>query len=451
MTDRATRETDALKTLDRLLDLARKAGAEAADAVLFEAVSLSASCRLGKPEDLERSEGRDVGLRILHGKRQSYVSSSDTSDAALVELVERANAMAKAAPEDPWCGLNPPELAATDWPDLDLFDASEPDAETLIARAYATEAAALAVDGVTNSEGGSAGFGSGLVALATSTGFAGSYSTSSHSLSASVIAGSGTEMEGDYAFSSARFLGDLETPEIVGEEAGTRAVRRLNPRRVDSQQVPVVMDPRVSNSLLGHFTGAISGIAVARGTSFLKDSMGEAVFPSTVRVVDDPLRVRGLRSKPFDGEGMATARRDLIADGVLQTWLLDGASARQLGLSPTGHASRGTTSPPSPSSTNLYLEPGQQTPAELIAGIDRGLYVTDLIGFGVNGVTGDYSRGAGGFWIEDGEISYPVTELTIAGNLKDMFLNLTAADDLVFRYGTNAPTIRLDGMTVAGN
>ncbi len=451
MPDLKAAQDAALTLLDSLIDRATAQGAEAADAVLFESTSVEASCRLGKPEDLQRSESRDVGLRVLMGKCQSFVSSGDTTPQALDDLVERAVAMARVAPEDPYCGLADADLLAADIPELDLADTTpEPDAQTLIDRALATEAAARAVDGVTNSEGAEAGWGSGVVALRTSTGFRRAYATTNIGLGVSVVAGEGTGMERDYEFTSARHMADLDDPDAVGRAAGERAVKRLNPRKVDSGQVPVVFDPRVSNSLLGHFAGAINGAAVARGTSFLKDKLGEKVFSDTVSIVDDPHRKRGLRSKPFDGEGVANRRCELASNGTLNQWLLDCAAARQLGLTTTGHASRGTASPPSPSTSNLYMEPGAVSRDDLIGAIDNGFYITELIGFGVNGVTGDYSRGAAGYWIENGALAFPVSELTIAGNLKDMFQAITPADDLAFKYSTNAPTLRVDGMTVAG-
>jgi len=450
MSESAAEAANDLDLLTGLLTAAQRAGADSADAVLFESQALEVSYRLGEPEDLERSESRDLGLRVFVGQRQAIVSSTDLAQATLDELVERAVAMARIAPEDPYCGLADPSRLCTAPADLDLADPAEPTPEQLYDMAARAEAAALAVDGVSNSEGAGAGWGRTSVALATSGGFAGGYAASSHSVHASVLAGEGTGMERDYDFSSARHGTDLEAAEAIGKAAGERAVGRLNPRKVASTQVPVVYDPRVSRSLLGHFAGAISGQAVARGTSFLKDSMGEAVFADGIAVIDDPHRPRGLASKPFDGEGVRNGKWTLVDDGRLQTWLLDSSAARQLGLETTGHAARGTSGPPSPSTSNLYMQPGGLTPEALIGAIDDGFYVTELIGFGVNGVTGDYSRGAAGFWIEKGKLAYPVSELTIAGNLKQMFRELTPADDLVFRYGSNAPTLRVDGMTVAG-
>lgn len=440
-------------SLDLLTDLiarAKRAGADAADALYAEGVSVSHSQRLGKTEKLERAEGRDLGLRVFIGKRQAIAASSDQSPKALADLVERAVAMAKAVPEDPFCGLADPALLARDFPALDLADANEPAPETLIAHAKEAEEAALAVKGVTNSEGAEAGWSRGRVALAASNGFAGAYENTRHSVGVAVVAGEGLGMERDYDYCTVLHAADLESPEKVGRHAGERAVKRLGARKAKSASVPVIYDPRVSNGLVRHLAGAINGAAIARGTSFLKDKMGQAVTSPHLTIVDDPHRKRGLGSKPFDGEGVANKRRALVEKGVLKTWLLDSRSARQLGLTSTGHAARGTSGPPGPSTTNLYLEAGTVTPEALMADIKNGLYVTEMIGMGVNMITGDYSRGAAGFWIEDGKLAYPVNEITVAGNLKDMFLNLTAANDLVFRYGTDAPTLRVDGMTVAG-
>jgi len=436
--------------LDAALSGAKKAGADAADALFVEGVASSVSYRLGKLEDVERAESYDLGLRVFVGNRAAIVSSTDFSPEALAALPSRAVAMARLAPEDKFAGLAPVDRLAREIPVLDLEDSSEPAAERLIALARDVEGAALDVKGVTNSEGGGAAFSRSAVALATSTGFFGRYAGTSHSVSVSVLAGEGTSMERDYDYDSTRHAGDLRPAEEIGRKAGEKAVRRLNPRSMKSQSVPVVFHPDEAAGLLGHFAGAISGAAIARGVSFLKDKMGQKVFGPGVSIIDDPHRPRGLRSKPFDGEGVANARRALIEDGVLTTWLLDCASARQLGLETTGHAARGTSGPPGPSASNLYLAPGALSPAELIADIKSGFYVTELMGMGVNGVTGDYSRGAAGFWIENGEIAFPVSEVTIAGNLIGMFANLVAASDLKFRHGTNSPTVRIEGMTLAG-
>jgi PmbA protein len=445
-----TAPRDPQKILGSLLDAAKAAGADAADALYVEGVSSSVSYRLGKLEDVERAETADLGLRVFIGQRVAFISSTDFSADALAALPGRAVAMARLAPEDKFAGLAPTGLLARDIPALDLEDPAEPGADTLIERARTVEGAAMAVAGVTNSEGGGASFSRHAVALATSAGFYGRYAGTSHSIGVAVLAGEGTGMERDYDHASARHAGDLRDAAEIGRKAGEKAVRRLGPRKVKSQSVPVVFHPDEAAGLVGHFAGAISGSAIARGVSFLKDRMGQAVFAPGVSILDDPHRIRGLRSKPFDGEGVANRRRALIEKGILTTWLLDSASARQLGLETTGHAARGTGGPPAPSPTNLYLEAGTLSPEALIADIKQGFYVTELMGMGVNPVTGDYSRGAAGFWIENGEIAFPVSEVTIAGNLKDMFARLVPASDLEFRHGTNAPTVRIEGMTLAG-
>lgn len=439
---------DRLTTLSDLIAAAKRAGADAADALLVSSASLSVRRRLGQIEQLERSEGFDLGLRVFLGRRQAIVSSTDPDPKGFAALAERAVAMARVVPEDPFAGL--PEAVAVPPRDLDLADTAEPSAEELLARAAAAEEAALAVAGVTNSEGADAGWGRYDIALVGSNGFAGAYARTSHSISATALAGAGTGMERDYDWSSTVHLADLDDPVAIGRRAGEQAVRRLNPTKAKTARIPVVFDPRVAGSLLGHLVGAINGAAVARGTSFLKDRMGQQVLAAGLTVRDDPLRKRGLRSRPFDGEGMPGEGRAIVADGVLTTWLLDWRSARQLGLASTGHASRGTGGPPGPAPTNLWLEPGTLAPAELMADITEGLYVTDLIGMGVNGVTGDYSRGAAGFMIRNGQLAEPVSEVTVAGNLKEMFLHMTPANDLVFRRGTDSPTVRLEGLTLAG-
>ena len=444
------RSADDSNLLDDLLNKAKARGADGADGLLVRSTSLSHAQRLGEIEKLEREESFDLGLRVFRGHKQAVVSSTDLSAEALDELVDRALAMAATVPDDPWCGLAEPDQLSSGAQDLDMVDAVEPSGDDLVAMARTCEDAARAVEGITNSEGAEAGWSRTQVALAASNGFSGGYARTDFSVGVSVIAGEGTDMESDYDYSQAVFRSDLEDPATTGASAGTRAVSRLGGRKMPTSEVPVVYDPRVAGGLLGHLSGAINGSAVARGTSFLKDSLNTPVFATGITIVDDPHRPRGLRSKPFDGEGLANGKLDLVEDGVLKTWLLDLASARQLGLTSSGRASRGTSGPPSPTPTNLYLEAGTLTPDELMADIDNGFYITSLMGMGVNGVTGDYSRGAGGFWIEGGKISFPVTELTVAGNLKDMYRNLRPANDLVFRYGTNSPTVRIDGMTVAG-
>ena len=441
---------DSADLLNGLIARAKRLGADAADAVMLRGSALDASCRLGEPEEVVRSEVRSLGLRVFVGNRQAIVSTTDFSQGALGPLAEQAMAMARAVPEDPHAGLADPALLARDWPTLDLVDDSEPDAESLMTRALEAEDAARAVAGVTNSEGADAGWRRREVTLVTSDGFVGCTESGSHSISAAALAGEGTAMERDYWWSSAVHETDLDDAATVGRRAGERAVRRLGARKAQSGQVPVLYDPRIAGGLLSHLAGAISGPSIARGTSFLKDALETEVFAPNITVVDDPHRARGLRSLPFDGEGVATERRRIVEDGVLKTWLLDSRSARQLGLATTGHAVRGTGGPPSPACTNLWLESGAESAEALIGGVASGLYLTELIGMGVNQVTGDYSRGAAGFWIEGGEIAYPVSEVTVAGNLRDMFRHLTPASDLSFRYGVDSPTVRIDGMTVAG-
>ncbi len=428
-----------------------RAGVDAADAVFAADASTEISVRLGKLEDVGRSESEDLGLRVFVGRRSASVSTSDLSPEALDALVERAVAMAREAPEDQWAGLAPEDRLMNGAPPLlDLDDGGEVSPADLREAALEAEVAARAVTGVTNSEGGGASASRSVWALATSHGFAGAYATTGYGLSASVIAGEGSGMQRDYGFHSARHRSRLDAPGDVGRMAGERAVARLNPGKIENAALPVVFDPRVGAGLLGHLVGAISGQAIARRTSFLLDALGTKVFAEGVTVSDDPHRPHGLRSRPFDGEGLPVSPCDIIREGVLETWLLDSAAARQLGLEPTGHAARGVGGAPGVTTSNLYMHAGQVPVETLIGDIMRGVYVTELIGQGVNGVTGDYSRGAAGFLIENGKITRPVAEFTIAGNLKDMFLNLTPANDLEFRYGTNVPTVRIDGMTVAG-
>lgn len=427
-----------------LMKWAKAAGADAADALFDVNESISVAQRMGQREKLESSESSGLRLRAFVGQRQAVVSTTDFSPQALRGLAERVVGMARAVPEDPTCGIAPRELLATRWPDLDLDDRRRPSARSLVDLAATAEDAARSVKGVTNSEGAEAGWGRTRMLLVTSNGFSGNFRRGGYSLSCAVLAGEGTGMERDYEWTSAVHFEDLMPAAKVGRNAGRFAVERLNPRKAISARLPVVYDRRVSGSMLGHLAGAINGRAVARGTSFLKDRMGQQIFAKGIRIVDNPLRKRGLGSRPFDGDGLPTKRYNVIDDGVLTTWLLDLASARQLNLKPTGHGPGGGTS-------NFYLEKGRLSPDELIADIKSGLYITDMIGFGVNGVTGDYSRGASGFWIENGKKAYPVSGITVASNLKDMFLNMTPASDLQFKSATNAPTVRIEGMTIASS
>jgi len=440
-----------LSLLSDLVADAKRAGADAVEAVRVDQISVAVGWRMGALEHLERSESEDIGLRVLIGKRQALVSTSDLSKTALAELVERAVSMAKVVPEDPYLGMADPAQLATSFPELDLYDPAEPGAEVLIDLASRGEDAARAVRGVSNSDGSRAGWGRSKVAFVGSNGFAQAHSATHSSLSVSVLAGESKDaMETDYDHTAAVFFADLRSPEDVGREAGERTVKRLGARKVKTCKVPLVFDPRVSRGLVGSLSSAINGAMVARGTSFLKDSLGKKIFASGIRIVDEPHRRRGMRSRPYDAEGLPTRTWNVIEDGVLTTWILDLRSARQLGMASTGHASRGVGSAPSPSVSNLYLEAGPITRDEMISDIDQGLYITHMFGSGVNVVTGDYSRGAGGFWIDKGELAYPVSEVTVAGNMKEMFPNLAAASDLELIHGIDAPTVRIDGMTLAG-
>ncbi|MGE5721318.1 MAG: TldD/PmbA family protein [Sphingomonadales bacterium] len=434
-----------------LVDAARKAGADAADALYVAEGSTAIQVRLGELEDVQRSEGEEIGLRFFIGARSATVSSSDLSAEALKALVERAAAMAREAPEDPYAGLAPKDRLLTGpGPDVDGDDGGDPLPAELKARALRMEEVGRSAAGITNSEGAGVSAGRSVIALATSHGFCRGYSSSGYGAYLGLIAGSGAGMQRDSASHHARHLEDLDTPEELGALAAERAVKRLNPAKLPSGAMPVVFDPRVGASLLGHLSGAITGSAIARKTSFLLDRKGELVFAPGTIVRDDPLRRRGLRSRPFDGEGVATRPVDVIADGRLTEWLLDSASARQLGLEPTGHATRGIGGSPGAGPTNLDMLPGTLGKEELIRDIAHGVYVTELIGQGVNLVTGDYSRGASGFIIDHGVIGSPVAEITIAGNLADMFRNITPANDLELRRAINVPTLRVEGMTIAG-
>jgi PmbA protein len=447
-------QSDLTQLAERLVAAARRAGADQADALAVRSVSLSVEVRDGAVEESERSEGDDLGLRVIVGRKQAVVSTNDLKGNGLDALAERAVAMARAAPDDRFAGLADANQLARDiareTATLDLLDPDMPDVRLLEERAREAEAAGLAVHGVSKSGGASASAGIGGLVLVTSHGFHGASIGSRHGISMTAIAGDGTGMERDYDFSSTLHASDLENARTIGRHAGERAVKRLNPRKVTTRRVPVVFDARISGSIVGHLASAANGASVARKTSLLREKLGQKIFASGIHIIDDPLRPRGLRSRSFDAEGVAGRSRHLIEDGVLKTWILDCATARELDLETTGHAQRGVSSTPSPGPSNLHMAPGDKSPDELIADIADGFYITDMIGMGVNLVTGDYSRGASGFWIENGECTYAVSEVTIAGHLSDIFASVTPANDLVFRYGTNAPTLRIEGMTVAG-
>jgi PmbA protein len=440
---------DARRIAQSLVERGIAAAATAADAIYLGDRSSGVQVRKGELEGVSRSEGEEVGLRLFVGQRSATAASSDLSDEALGLLVERCLAMAHEAPEDPYAGLAPAELLETGEPPfLDGEDRGEPDPEDLRARAMEADHAALAVAGVTNSSGAGASASASTIALATSGGFSGAYRSTGHGISASAIAGEGATMQRDHDWHSARHLEDLDGAAEIGRSAGERAVARLNPIRPKPGKYPVLFDPRVSSSLLGHFAGAITGSSIARKTSFLQDKLGSRVFGEGVTIVDDPLRLRGLRSRPFDGEGVRVSRQELVSGGVLNQWIAESASARQLGIRPTGHAVRGTGGAPGASPSNFYMEAGARRREELLAAHPEAVLIIELIGQGVNAVTGDYSRGAVGFMVRNGEIAEPIAEITIASNLIDMFASLEPASDLVFRRGTDAPTILVPEMTV---
>ena len=431
----------------RLVEAALKAGADACDAVAVTGMSLSVEVREGKVEETDRAEGDDVTLRVFIGRRSASVSANTMDDPAA--LAERAIAMARVTPEDPFAGLADPAHLLRQLPELDLLDATELSAAELKDLALAAEAAGLDVAGVSKSGGASASWRLGGMVLATSHGFTGAYTTSRFGLSMTAVAGEGTGMERDYDYDYQTFFEDMEDAALIGRRAGERAVRRLKPQKLTTRTATVLYEARAARSFLGHLAGAINGAAIARGTSFLKDRMNQAVFAPGIRVTDDPLKPRGAATRPFDGEGLGGVPLDMIEDGILRHWYLDSTTARELGLTPNGRAHRGGAGT-SPGATNLTLHPGSESLEDMMRAAGSGLVVTDLIGHGVNGVTGDYSRGASGFWFENGEIVMPVSEITIAGNLKDMFARLRPGSDLDARYSAAAPSIAIEGLTIAG-
>jgi PmbA protein len=443
-------KTDLLSVAADLVKMAVKAGATSADAMAISSRAQDVSLRHGVIEELEQSESQDVGLRVFVGQSAAMIGGSVLTRDSLQRLVDRAMAMAKLAPPDPYAGLADPQQLAQDLPELDLVSSVELDIDALKGLAQRAEDAALVVPGVTRSNGASASASRSLVALAMSNGFARHWERTSFGNSASVVAGEGTAMERDYDGHGASHFEDVESPEKIGRTAGERAVARLNPRKIASQRVPVLYDRRVATSLMGHLLSGINGASIARGTSFLKQDLGKALFQNNVTLVEDPHRLRGPASRPCDGEGLPTIKRNIIDQGILTTWIMDLRASRQLGLAPTGHGARGLTSPPSASTSNLHMVAGQRSPEEMMRSFGTGLLVTEFIGSTINMVTGDYSRGASGFWIEKGERAYPVSGITVAGNLRDMFKALEPASDLLFRGGVNAPTCYLGEMTIAG-
>jgi PmbA protein len=436
--------------LDRasaLVEAAKRAGADAADAVSVRSRSRAVTVRNGKVEGTDSSESDDLSLRVFVGQRVASVSAAATADAD--QLAERAVAMAKVSPDDPYNGLADRDRLARDLPELDLFDATDVSPEQLTDDALETEAAALSVHGVTNSSGGSASAGEAGFVLVTSDGFSGAYRGSRFGRSVSVIAGEGTAMERDYEFSSRTHFSDLDAASEIGRKAGERAVRRLNPRKMPTGKIAAIFDPRVARSILGHLSGAINGASVARKSTFLRDKMGEAIANPAITVIDNPHRPRGAGSRLFDGEGVSASPLTMVEDGVLKHWFLSTAIGRELGLDTNGRGVRGGTTV-NAGSTNLSIEPGAVSPEQMIADAGTGFYVTEVFGQGVNLITGEYSRGASGFWIENGERTFPVSEVTIAGDLADMFLTMVPANDLDRAFSTAAPTLAIPSMTLAG-
>ncbi|WP_171124479.1 MULTISPECIES: TldD/PmbA family protein [unclassified Ruegeria] len=437
-----------------LLETAIKAGAEAADTIVLDGSSVSVEVRGGALEHAERSEGTDLGLRVFLGKRQAIVSSSDSRPETLKAMAERAVAMAREAPEDPYTGLAQSDQLATDWDieALELFDpTAEPSAEDLMQDALAAEAAALSVQGVTQVSDAAASYGTHRVHLAATNGFSGGYVHSSRSTSCVAISGEGTGMERDYDGDSRTFQSDLRSPTDIGQSAGERAVQQVGSRQPATGTYPVLFDERISSSLIGHLLGASNGAAIARGASWLSDCLGEQVLPDHLSLIEDPHRPRISGSRPFDAEGLPTRRRAIVEGGTLTGWTLDLSSARKLDMASTGNAARGVSGPPSPSNWNLSLTQGDQSRAELLRDMGTGLLVTSMIGSTINPNTGDYSRGASGFWVENGEIAYPVNECTIAGNLRDMLERIIPANDARTYLSRVVPSLLIEGMTLAGN
>lgn len=440
-------------TLEALLKATKAAGAESADVVATHGRSLGIAVRDNALEDVESSEGRDIGLRVIIGKRQACVSSSDLSPASMQALAERAVAMAKLAPEDPYCGLPDDRLLSRPGgaDALDVWDDSETNPVLLKSRAHELEAAALSVPGVIQAEGANASWSTSAFCYATSHGFRDGWRASRHGLSVSAIAEQGGAMERDYDYESKRYLSSLPDPTEIGRQAGRRAVARLGSRQIPSAALPIIFDERVSSSLLSALLGAISGPAITRGVSFLKGDLGQAIFSKDIQILEDPLLPRGDGSRPWDGEALPVQKRHIVENGVLKTWLLNMSSARQLDMTPTGHATRGVGSPPGVSATNTWIAAGTKTPEQLIEEIGEGFLISEMFGPSLNSNTGDYSVGVSGFKIENGARAFPVSEVTIAGNLRNMYKTMIPASDLKIDSATNAPSLLCEGLTLAGS
>ncbi|MEP5731574.1 MAG: TldD/PmbA family protein [Sulfitobacter sp.] len=436
-----------------LLHAATQAGADAADAKAVRATSISVDVRAAALEQAERSEGIDIGLRVFVGQRSATVSGSDVSDRTITQMAERAVAMAREAPDDPHAGLAEPDQLATEWDvaALELCDATpEPSPQTLQDDAARAEAAALAVKDVSQVQSASAGYGAQHLHIAMTNGFEGGYARTDRGLSCVAIAGSGTAMERDYDGDGRIFQADLRAPEEIGKQAAERAVQRLGARKPPTGAFPVLFDERIASSLIGHLLGAVNGSSIARGASFLRDALDEAVLPDHLSLIEDPHRPRASGSRPFDAEGLPTKRRMIVENGVLQGWTLDLANARKLGMAATGNAARSTSSSPTPTTWNIALTQGDATHDDLIRDMGTGLLVTSMIGSTINPNTGDYSRGAAGFWVENGEVTHAINECTIAGNLRDMLRQMIPANDARTHLSRVVPSLLVPGMTLAG-
>jgi PmbA protein len=445
--------TDLAKLTDALLSAAKNAGADAADAIATSGTSVTINVLNGALEQAERAEGTDIGLRVLIGKRQACVSASDTSRDTIATMAERAVTMARLAPEDPYIGLADPDQIAKNWDvaALDLAeDAPEPDAKYFQDAALAAEAAALSHKGITQADSVAAGYSHNAIHLAASNGFSGGYARTSHGLSCVAITGTGADMERDYFGDSRSHAGDMMTPEEIGHIAAKRTLERAGATKPPTGAFPVLYDERISSGLIGHLLQAANGASIARGSSWLRERLGEQVLPKGITLTEDPHRARIRGSKPFDAEGLATQARNIVEDGVLMGWTLDLATARKLGMQSTASAARGTGGPPTPGTGNVSITQGSQTHADLIRDMGTGLLVTSLIGSSINPTTGDYSRGASGFWVENGEITYPVTECTIAGNLHEMLASLIPANDARAHLSRVVPSLLVESLTIAG-
>jgi len=435
---------------DFLIKKSKKSGADSVDVVYIENTNIDVGCRLKKIEKLERSESNDIGLRFIKNKKQVIVSSNDLTKKNLEELIYKASKMVGAIPRDPYCSIAKKKDLIKKIPNLEIFDSKEPTIKSLKDKVIEAENAGLNVKGVTNSEGAEIGWNKSKIYLFNSNGLNVSYQSSSYDIYAVLIAGRGTLMEREYEFASSVFEKDLTKTSLVGKKAGELAVKKINPKKIKTSKIPVIFSPRVANSFLKHLSSAINGNSITRGTSFLKKKLNKKIFSSNINIIDNPLKKRGLQSKPFDGEGLETKKTQIIKNGELKTWFLDLATAHQLRLKSTAHASRNISSPPTPSPTNLYFEPSNISPKSLIGNIKKGVYLTELMGSSVNLINGDYSRGGSGFWIDKGEITYPINGITIADNLNEMFKKIILANDLEFKHGLNSPTMLIEDMIVAG-